>query len=359
MERRLVLDRHREVRGQVGHGADVDELPAQRADGQFGDELGRGSAAGDDEDVVRDVTRVGALTHLDAEVRCAAYELGRDGRRLGDAVLPACNGADDVIRAQAREARRVGDFDGNAERALQRGARLQPRPAIGGGREEQVTDRIEQRRAELVEKLRALLREPHLGLRRELLPEPPHGFPCRAGCDVLAFGEHDVVRAEQRQVVRNRRPYGTGAGDDDSSHASSSLCSSFVSVRSGRRTSGRSGTPRRATTSFAAACSGKRSSATRTGPRSALDGSRTAAATSSGNADASADTAPTAPAARPRVISDSGPTKMSSPSSRYGAKRSHGVSETLSPRKFGAASRRFARTSTGTAYPLRAANSYT
>ena len=74
----------------------------------------------------------------------------------------------------------------------------------------------------------------------------------------------------------------------------------------------------------------------RTGARSAVAGSRTAAATSSGNADPSAETAPTAPCASPSGISDSGPTKMSSPSTRYGANRSQGTSDTLRPRKFGA-----------------------
>ena len=53
----------------------------------------------------------------------------------------------------------------------------------------------------------------------------------------------------------------------------------------------------------------------------------------------------------------SGPTKMSSPSSRYGANRSQGVSETFRPRKFGASSRSRSSTATGTGYPLRAANS--
>ena len=50
----------------------------------------------------------------------------------------------------------------------------------------------------------------------------------------------------------------------------------------------------------------------------------------------------------PCGISDSGPTKMSSPSSRYGSKRSHGVSETFSPTKFAASSRSDAITGSGT-----------
>jgi hypothetical protein len=90
---------------------------------------------------------------------------------------------------------------------------------------------------------------------------------------------------------------------------------------------------------------------------SSPSGSRTAAETRSGNADASADTAPTAPARIPCVIRASGPTNTSRPSTRYGANASQGVSETFIPAKFGAASRSAATTASGTGYPLAAANS--
>ena len=71
-------------------------------------------------------------------------------------------------------------------------------------------------------------------------------------------------------------------------------------------------------TNFAAAWNGKRSSAARTGARSAPPGSLTAAATSSGNVEASAETAPTAPAASPRGGAPQGQRNVE-PSIRYGA----------------------------------------
>src|SRR5439155_1544135 len=59
----------------------------------------------------------------------------------------------------------------------------------------------------------------------------------------------------------------------------------------------------------------------------------------------------------PTAISASGPTKMSRPSIRYGAKLSNGASETLSPARFGALSRSRSITAGGTGYPLVRANS--
>jgi hypothetical protein len=64
-----------------------------------------------------------------------------------------------------------------------------------------------------------------------------------------------------------------------------------------------------------AAWRGKRSISARSEPGSTFS-PRTAAATISGNADASAETAPTAPAAIAGAISPSNPTKTSSPSIR-------------------------------------------
>src|SRR5207247_3096925 len=135
-----------------------------------------------------------------------------------------------------------------------------------------------------------LARELDLGGRRELLPHAAHRLAGRARRDLGTICEHDVACAEQREVVGDAGAYRAAAGDDDSSHSSSSPRSSGVSVRSGRRTSGPTGTPRAARTIFAAAWKGKRSSAARTGPSSTAPGSRTADATSSGKTDASADT---------------------------------------------------------------------
>jgi hypothetical protein len=79
--------------------------------------------------------------------------------------------------------------------------------------------------------------------------------------------------------------------------------------------------------------------------------------TRSGSALASAETAPTAPCARPCAINASGPTNTSRPSIRYGANASHGVSDTFIPARFGARSRSRSISAGATAYPLAPANS--
>src|SRR3954468_12798203 len=298
---------------------------------------------------MRDHARIGVLAHGDSAFRRATDELARDLSRLGDAILPAGDGTEHVVGAKTAHTRRVDVLDGNAEVALHRGALAQSGETALRRRDEHVADLLEERPAELPEQRRTVAREANLGRRRKLLAESTHRLAGGAARDLADVGEHDVARVEQREVVRDRRPYGAGAGNDDSSHASSSFVSSAASVRSGRRTSGRTGRPRHRSTVFNADWKGNRCTASRTRPRSAAGGSRTAAATSSGNAEPSAETAPTAPASIPCGISASGPTKTSSPSSRYGAKRSHGVSDTLRPRKFGAASRSRSTTSTGTA----------
>src|SRR5262249_53528151 len=61
------------------------------------------------------------------------------------------------------------------------------------------------------------------------------------------------------------------------------------------------------------------------------------------------EAAPAAPRSSPRTTSDSAPTKTSSPGSKYGSTRSHGRSETFSPRRFGRVSRRRSTSDTGTA----------
>src|SRR5437870_345680 len=178
---------------------------------------------------------------------------------------------------------------------------------VGTAGEEEVAHLLKPRWAELLEECDRLAGEPDLGGGRELLADSAHRLACRTGGDLGALREHNVTRAQQREVVGDASSYRAAAGDDDSSHAPSSPRSAVVRVRKGRRTSGPIGTPRARRTTFAAAWKGKRSSAARTGPRSALPGSRTAATTSSGKTEASAETAPAAPAARPRPSSASGP----------------------------------------------------
>ena len=147
----FLLDRHRQVVRQPGDRADVDQLAAQRTDRQLLHQLGGRRAARDDEHVARKATRVGLLAHVDAAFGGTADELFRHCRRLGDAILPARDRAPHVVGVQARDARRIGLFDRNAERLLHRRAVPQPRPAVSARGEEHVSDGFEQRRAELAE----------------------------------------------------------------------------------------------------------------------------------------------------------------------------------------------------------------
>jgi len=113
------------------------------------------------------------------------------------------------------------------------------------------------REAELV------LREAHLRSGRKLLAHAAHRLPRRARGNSSAVAEDDVARTGNREVVRDRGAGRARAGYDDASHRSSSSRSASVSTRSGARTSGRTGTPRRPRTCLIAAWKGKRSSAAR------------------------------------------------------------------------------------------------
>src|SRR4051812_37701750 len=105
---------------------------------------------------------------------------------------------------------------------------------------------------------------------------------------------------------------------------STSARSASVRPRSGARTSGPRGTPRKPSAVFDAAWKGKRCSWARSvaalSPASGV-GSRTSGTTASGKLAASPETAPTAPAASPRSSSASAPTKTSRPSTRDGSRR--------------------------------------
>ena len=291
------------------------------------------------------------LEHLDAELLRAAQHLERDAARIGDAVAPAARRTEHVVEGKTRHDRGVDPLDRHAERVLQRATLLELGQAGLRRREKEIADLAEELWAERGQELDALPREHDLLGRRELLADTAHRSRGRAVGERAALGNDDVVCSEQRELVRDARADRARACDDYASHSrtirSTSVTSSSCRPRSGGRTPPRMGTPRSASTTFEAAWNGSACSEARRAPTrapfSAL-GSRTSATTASGKLAASPETAPVAPPARPCGISASGPTKMSSPSSRYGSKRSHGVSETFRPTKFDASSRSSAMT---------------
>src|SRR4029077_11819356 len=126
--------------------------------------------------------------------------------------------------------------------------------------------------------------------RRELLAHAAHRLAGRARGDETAIGQDDVVGTLQSELVGDVCADGSRSRYRDSSHCSSSERSVSNSVRNGRLTSSRTGTPRRPRQNFAAAWNGKRSSTARTSPTSP-ERSRTSRATSSGKTAASPETA--------------------------------------------------------------------
>ena len=102
MERRLLLDDHRQSLGQVFDRADVDELAHEGTDRQLGDELRGTPAARHDAQLAVDLARVDVLAHLHPALDRAPDELARDLRRACDAVLAADDGADDVVVRRPR-----------------------------------------------------------------------------------------------------------------------------------------------------------------------------------------------------------------------------------------------------------------
>ena len=319
----VLLDRHRQVGRKSVDRTDVDELAHERPDRQLEPasrrDLGGCRAAGDHEHIRLELERVRLLAHLHPTCSRTPNELARDARRIGDSVLAADDGAEDVVGPQSGDERGIDPLDRHAERPLDRSPLLELGQTLLARREEEVADLLEERRSELREEPDARLRQSHLGLGRELLADAAHRLPRRAAGDRARVGEHHAVGARERQVIGDRGADRARAGYDDSSQPSSSVRSPSVRPRRGARTSSRIGTPRAPRTHFRAACRGNRSIAARSSPSAAaapVEGSRTAAATRSGNAEPRAETAPTAPAASPSAISASGPTKTSSPSTR-------------------------------------------
>ena len=248
VEPRLDLDHHRQPLRRAD-GADLGELPHEGADGEL-DAAARGhgggaGAARDDDDVGLEGERVRPLAHLHPAPHRPPHELARHAAGIGDPVLPARHRADDVVRPQAVHPGRIDPLHRDAEPALRLEAPLELGGAVRRRRQEDVADRVEERRAELAEQRQARLRELHLRRRRELLPDASHRLPGGAAGDLAGVGEDDAARAAQGEVVRDGRPDRARARYDDSSQRSSSSRSAGRSPRSGARTSSRIGTPRR------------------------------------------------------------------------------------------------------------------
>ena len=284
-----------------------------------------------------ELARVGVLAHLHPAFGRAADQLARRRGRIRDAVLAA----DHAHRARRPCEARAPRPDRRPRPATPSprwsSARApQTREPVLGRREEQVADLVEERRAELLEEVDRRLREPHLRRGRELLAHAAHRLAGRAGCDLARVAENDVApHRAARGGTRSTRPSRPRRLRQFAVEPRVELRPFLRRERAQRaRTSSRIGTPRRATMRLSAACRGKRSIVSRI---SCKRGST--ATTFSGRALASAETAPTAPCSRPCAIRDSGPTKTSSPSSRYGRNASHGESETFMPARFGARSR--------------------
>ena len=285
----VLLDRHRQPNRHAVDRADVCKLAHERADGKLDAarrrDRRRAGAAGDHERLGGQRQRVRPLADVDAECRRPPDELARHARGIGDAVLAADRRPEHVVGAESLDEGGVDALDRHAKGRLHGTPLLELREPALGRREEEVAHLFEQRRAELREEPDARLREPHLGLGRELLAHAAHRLARGAACDLPHVGQHDVVRAAKREVIRDRSSDRARAGYDDASHPRSSSRSPSLSCRSGRRTSSRMGTPRRPRMNFSAAWRGKRSTAARSSPSSiapASLGSRTTAATLSG-----------------------------------------------------------------------------
>ena len=86
-------------------------------------------------------------------------------------------------------------LDRDAERSLDRPPLLELRQPWFRRGEEEVADLLEERLAQLAKEPDARLREPDLGLGRELLPHAAHRLSGRTAGDLTDVREHDVVGA--------------------------------------------------------------------------------------------------------------------------------------------------------------------
>ena len=193
------------------------------------------------------------LAHLHPTRGGAAHELAGDARGIGDAVLAADHRREHVVATKDGPFVRRDPLDRHAQLSLRGHPLLERGNAALGRREEEIADRLEERRTELPEQADARPRELHLGLGRELLTHAPHRLAGGAAGDLAHIREHDALRPREREVVRDRCADRARAGYDDASQARISSRSSSVSCRSGGRTSSPIGTPRSLRTCLKAA----------------------------------------------------------------------------------------------------------
>ena len=203
--------------------------------------------------------------------------------------------------------------------------------------------------ARAAEELDALAREHDFLCRRELLAHAAHRRDVEPPTSSPRVGDDHVVGAEEREVVGDARPRRAGAGDDYPSHSRRCARLRRARRRSGRATAagrrrapGRRGDRAPSSRPRGTGAPAARRAARRRERRSRASGRARARRPRRGSWLRARRPRPTAPAARPWGMSASGPTKMSRPSTRYGAKRSQGVSDTFRPAKFGASSRKAA-----------------
>ena len=214
------LDRHRQLGRQAGDRLGLQELTAERADRQLDPELppglGRPWPGRDDEYIGSELRGVVAFTHLHPTRGRATDELARHCGRVSDPVLPADDGAGDVVGAHAGRGR--GRHHAHSLGALELSSFLELGEASLGGGQEEVADLIEEWRPQLFEEADARLRELDLRRGRELLPNAPHRLRRRTAGNRTTIAEHDSFGTELRQVVGDRRAGSAGSGYNDPSH---------------------------------------------------------------------------------------------------------------------------------------------
>jgi hypothetical protein len=159
--------------------------------------------------------------------------------------------------------------------------------------------------------------------------------------------EDDVARAELGEVVRDEAPIAPAPATTIRATRPARASRRPSSVRSGARTSSRTGTPRLPRTYFAAAWKGKRSSPERSSP------TPSSATTRSGKPRPAPRRCPPHP--RPAEVLGADEHVEALRAGTAARRRADG--RDLHPARFGARSRRRSTRLTGTAYPLRALNS--